>query len=288
MDYFLQQLVNGLTTGSVYMLLAVGLTIIYGVLWIPQFSHGNLYMLAGFIGFFLLAVLKINYWITMLLCMLILAFIGVVIERFVFRPLYSQPHITLFIAAIGLLIVLENLAIIFWGLGWREFPTGYGQPIEIFGVSLTVQRLLIIAGGIILIILVKLFLAKTMTGAAIDAVAQDPEGAQLVGINLSRVYMLSFGISTALAAAAACLIAPMIAVSAGMGMMPMLKAFSAIIIGGLGSIVGAMLGSYMLGVAESIGGGYVSMAYADIFAFGLLVVFLIIRPQGLFGRLPEH
>ena len=283
MDYFVQQLVNGLTTGSVYVLLAVGLTIIYGVLWIPQFSHGNLYMLAAFIGFFLMAIFKMNYWLAMLLCMLTLAFIGMVIERFIFRPLYVQPHITLFIAAIGLLIVLENLVIIFWGLEWREIPIRYGQPIEILGVSLTVQRLLVIAGGIILITLVQVFLKRTMTGAAIDAVAQDPEGAQLVGLNLARVYMLSFGISTALAAAAACLIAPMIAVSAGMGMMPMLKAFSAIIIGGLGSILGAMLGSYMLGVAESLGGGYFSMAYTDIFAFGLLVVFLIIRPKGLFG-----
>ena len=288
MDYFLQQMVNGLTAGSIYVLLAIGLTIIYGVLWIPQFSHGNLFMVAAFIGFFLMAIFKFNYWLTMFMCMLILAFIGILIERIIFRPLYSQKHITLFIAAIGMLIILENLAIIFWGLDWRQYPIQHEQLITIFGVSLTVQRLLIIAGGVILVILVQLFMKRTMTGAAIDAVAQSPEGAQLVGINLNSVYRLSFAIGTALAAAAACLVAPMATVSAGMGMMPMLKAFSAIVIGGLGSVPGAMLGGYLLGLAESIGGGYVSMAYSDVFSFGLLVVFLIFRPKGLYGRLSEQ
>lgn len=288
MEYFLQQVVNGLTAGSVYVLLAVGLTLIYGVLWIPQFSQGNLFMLAAFFGFFLMNIFKINYWLTMLLCMLLLAFIGILIERFIFRPLYGEKHITLFIAAIGLLIILENLAIIFWGLDWRQYPIKYDQVIKIFGVSLTLQRILIIAGGVIFIILVKVFMGRTMTGAAIDAVAQSPEGAQLIGISLNSVYRLSFAIGTALAAAAACLVAPMSTVSAGMGMMPMLKAFAAIVIGGLGSVPGAMLGGYMLGLAESIGGGYISTAFSDIFSFGLLVVFLTIRPKGLYGRLPEH
>jgi branched-chain amino acid transport system permease protein len=287
MDYFLQQVVNGLTAGSIYVLLAVGLTIIYGVLWIPQFSHGNLFMLAAFFGFFLVAKFKLNYWLAMLLCMVILAFIGIIIERIIFRPLYGQKHVTLFIAAIGVLIVLENLAIIFWGLDWKEYPKQFGQVIRIFGVSLTAQRVLIIGGGVILVILVQLFMGRTMTGAAIDAVAQSPEGAQLIGINLNRVYRLSFAIGAALAAAAACLVAPMATVSAGMGMMPMLKGFCAVVIGGLGSVPGAMLGGYFLGLAESIGGGYISTAYSDVFSFGLLVVFLIFRPRGLYGRARE-
>jgi len=284
MVLFFQQFVNGIMLGAVYSLVALGLTLIYGILHIPNFAHGHKYMWAAFTSLFLVVNFHTNYWVSLLIAMVVLGLVGAGVERLVYRPLRDVPHINSFIAAIGLLLFLESLSLIFWGADFRRFPTLYDKPIHIFGVAITLQRLLVIVAAALFIILLQLFIKRTWLGATIEAVAQNPEGAQLVGISIDRVSSLTFGIGTALAAAAATLIAPIFLVYPTMGAMPNLKAFVVIIIGGMGSIPGAVIGGFMLGLIEALGGGYISTDYKDIFAFGALVTFLTLRPTGLFGK----
>ena len=284
MVLFFQQLVNGIMLGAAYSLVALGLTLIYGILHIPNFAHGHKYMWAAFTSLFLVVNFHTNYWVSLVIAMVVLGLVGAGVERLVYRPLRNVPHINSFIAAIGLLLFLESLSLIFWGADFRRFPTLYDKPIHILGVAITLQRLLVIIGAALFIILLQLFIKRTWLGATIEAVAQNPEGAQLVGISIDRVSSLTFGIGTALAAAAATLIAPIFLVYPTMGSMPNLKAFVVIIIGGMGSIPGAVIGGFMLGLIEALGGGYISTDYKDLFAFGALVTFLTLRPMGLFGK----
>ncbi len=284
MVLFFQQLINGIMLGSVYSLVALGLTLIYGILHVPNFAHGAMYMWAGFTALFLVINFHTAYWVSLIIAMVVLGLIGAGAERLVYRPLRDAPHINSFIAAIGLILVMESLALIVWGADFRRFPAVYDRPIHLWGVSITLQRLLVIVAAAVFILLLQLFIKRTWLGATIEAVAQNPEGAQLVGISIDRVSGLTFGIGTALAAAAAVLIAPIFLVYPTMGSMPNLKAFVVIIIGGMGSIPGAVIGGFMLGLIESLGGGYISTDYKDLFAFGALVTFLTVRPMGLFGK----
>jgi branched-chain amino acid transport system permease protein len=284
MVLFFQQLVNGIMLGAAYSLVALGLTLIYGILHIPNFAHGHKYMWAAFTSLFLVVNFHTNYWVSLVIAMVVLGFVGAGVERLVYRPLRNAPHVNSFIAAIGLLLFLESLSLIFWGADFRRFPTLYDKPIHNFGVAITLQRLLVIVAAALFIILLQVFIKRTWLGATIEAVAQNPEGAQLVGISIDRVSSLTFGIGTSLAAAAATLIAPIFLVYPTMGAMPNLKAFVVIIIGGMGSIPGAVIGGLMLGLMEALGGGYISTDYKDLFAFGALVTFLTFRPTGLFGK----
>jgi branched-chain amino acid transport system permease protein len=284
MTLFFQQLINGIMLGSVYSLVALGLTLIYGILHVPNFAHGAMYMWAGFTALFVVVNFHTNYWVSLVIAMAVLGLVGAGAERIVYRPLRAAPHINSFIAAIGLILVMESLALIVWGADFRRFPAVYDRPIHVMGVSITLQRLLVIVAAALFIILLQLFIKRTWLGATIEAVAQSPEGAQLVGISIDRVSSLTFGIGTALAAAAAALIAPIFLVYPTMGSMPNLKAFVVIIIGGMGSIPGAVIGGFMLGLIEALGGGYISTDYKDLFAFGALVTFLTVRPLGLFGK----
>ncbi len=284
MVLFFQQLINGIMLGAVYSLVALGLTLIYGILHIPNFAHGHKYMWAAFTSLFLVVNFHTNYWVSLLIAMVVLGIVGAGVERLVYRPLRNAPHINSFIAAIGLLLALESLSLIVWGADFRRFPTLYDQPIHFLGVAITLQRLLVIIAAALFIFLLQVFIKRTWLGATIEAVAQNPEGAQLVGISIDRVSSLTFGIGTALAAAAATLIAPVFLVYPTMGSMPNLKAFVVIIIGGMGSIPGAVIGGFMLGLIEALGGGYISTDYKDLFAFGTLVTFLTLRPTGLFGK----
>jgi len=284
MILFFQQILNGILIGSVYSLMALGLTLIYGILHIPNFAHGNKYMLGAFISLTLVAVFKVNYWLAILLSMVVLGLVGLAVERYIFRPLHDQPHINSFIAAIGLLLLLEGISFAIWGGEWQRFPSAYKQTLNLFGVTITLHRLLVIVATAVLIVLLQLFIKKTTWGWTIEALAQDREGAQLVGINVYWVSSMAFAIGTALAAAASSLIAPIYLVYPAMGSLPLIKAFVVIILGGMGSLPGAVFGGYLLGLIESLAGGYLSMFWADLLAFAVLVIVLTIKPTGLFGK----
>ncbi|ARI76477.1 branched-chain amino acid ABC transporter permease [Halobacillus mangrovi] len=284
MDILIQQLFNGLTIGSVYSLVALGLTLVYGILHIPNFAHGALYMLGAYVTLTMMLLWNVPYWISMAISVLVVGLLGVLMDRLVFHPLRHAPPIHDKIAAIGMLLFLEAFAQLIWGADYRTMETPYGQVIDLFGMTVTMQRVLINIGAVAVMILLYLFLKKTYIGATIIAMAQNREGANLVGINTNRVAMLTFMISGGLAAIAASLSAPINLVFPGMGHLVILKAFVIIILGGMGSVPGAILGGYILGFTESLGATYISNDYKDIIAFLLLVIILSIKPKGLFSR----
>ena len=284
MELFLQQVFNGVMLGSTYAIVALGLTLVYGILQIPNFAHGHMYMLGAYVSFFLITIFGFAYWPALALSAIVLGLAGVVLEFLVYRPLRNVSHLNSFIAALGALLVLENLVIVLWGPEGHRIPNPYPGIMHVFGITMTYQRVLVIGVAFVLIILLQLFIKKTTLGSTIEAVAQNQEGATLVGINVNLVSSMTFAIATGLAAVAACLVAPIFMISPTMGALVGMKSFVIVILGGLGSIPGAIAGGLILGLIEAIGGGYFSAAYKDVFGFGALVLILAIKPTGLFGK----
>ncbi len=284
MIIFFQQVLNGLTVGSVYALVALGLTLVYGILHIPNFSHGALYTIGGYAAFFVIGKLGGNYWIAMLAAVLFAAIIAVLSERVVFARLRKAPPMHDMIAAIALLLFFEATIQAVWGAEFHRIAAPFPQIIRAFGLAAPAQRLLIIAGAFALMIGLHLFLNRTWTGLTILATAQNRQGAAIVGIDPAFVSTLTFAISGAVAGFAAVLFAPINLLSPYMGDLVITKAFVIIILGGMGSVGGAILGGLIIGFAESFGAYYVSTDYKDIIAFVLLIAILSLRPQGLFPQ----
>ncbi|WP_458011569.1 branched-chain amino acid ABC transporter permease [Candidatus Solincola sp.] len=284
MSFFLNQLIIGIQLGSQYVMVALGLTLIFGILDISHFAHGHLYMVGAYLLYILMVLVKVNYWLALPLCMIALALGGIIVERLVYRPLREQPHINTFIAAIGLILFLETMVRAIQPKS-LSVPKPIDKVFSVGGVSMEAQRLIVIVGAALLVVLLHLFIKRTRLGTAIEAVAQDREGAALVGINVNRISLLTFAIATALAAAAAVLMAPLAFIAPEMGSVLILKAFVIVVLGGLGSMQGAIVGGYLLGVLEAMAIAYVSSAYKDVFAFAVLIIILAVRPTGLFrGR----
>ena len=284
MDLFLQQVLNGLTLGGIYSLVALGLTLVYGILQVPNFAHGAFYMAGAFASFQLMAVYGFNYWLAMIGSAFFVAVIATLAERLVFHPLRNASGLHPMIAAIGVLLLLEAGAQALWGADFHRMPTPYNAILDLGGVTAPVQRLLIIGAAFALMIVLQLFLRRTITGSTIIAMAQNRDGASLVGIDANRVAMMTFAISGVLAAVAATLYAPINLVYPAMGQLVITKAFVIIILGGMGSVPGAIAGGLIIGFAESFGAFYISTDYKDIIAFVLLVFILSVRPQGLFTK----
>ncbi|MGQ9537042.1 MAG: branched-chain amino acid ABC transporter permease [Actinomycetota bacterium] len=284
MTFFLNQLIIGIQLGSQYVMVALGLTLIFGILDISHFAHGHLYMLGAYFLYVLLVLAKVNYWLALPLCMVALALGGVAVERLVYRPLRDQPHINTFIAAIGLILFLETMVRAIQPKA-LSVPKPIDRVFSAGGVSMEAQRLIVIVGAALLVVLLHLFIKRTRLGTAIEAVAQNREGAALVGINVNRISLLTFAIATALAAAAAVLMAPLAFIAPEMGGVLILKAFVIVVLGGLGSMQGAIVGGYILGILEAMAIAYFSSTYKDVFAFAVLILILAVRPTGLFrGR----
>ncbi len=282
MNIFFQQFLNGLTLGSVYALVALGLTLVYGILHIPNFAHGALYMVGAYVAFFLARSVGLNYWVAMAGAAAAVAVLAVLSERLIFHQLRHAPPLHDMIAAIGLLLFLEAGVQAIWGAEFHRLQPPYPQIVRMFDLIAPAQRLIIIGAAFGLMILLHLFLTRTMVGSTIIAMAQNRDGASLVGIDATKVSILTFAISGALAAIAATLFAPINLIYPAMGNLVIMKAFVIIILGGMGSIPGAILGGMVIGFAESFGAFYVSTDYKDIIAFALLVLILSFRPQGLF------
>ena len=284
MEILVQQLANGLMLGSTYALFALGLTLIYGIMFIPNFALAHQGMVAGYITFFLMSVLRCNYWVAIIISILVSCLLGILIERAIFHPLRKSPHVNLFIAALALMLILENLVLIIGGGDVRQIASGYSNVINILGFTTTMQRIFVITIGAALLGGCYLLIKKNKYGIAIAATAQDSAGAQLVGINVSLVNMMMFALGSGLAAAAINLIGPIYQIEPAMGQAHIGKAFVVVIVGGMGSIPGALLGGYILGMLESLGAGYISSHFSDLFAFIILVIFLYFKPTGIFGE----
>lgn len=287
MSFFLNQLIIGIQLGSQYVLVALGLTLIFGILDISHFAHGQMYMIGAYLLYVVMVLGGVNYWLALVICVAGLALAGVAVERAVYRPLRGQPHINSFIAAIGLILVLETLVRGIQPNSLRV-PAPLVRNLRFLGVSMELQRLIVIIGAVLFIVLLQLFIKRTRLGTAIEAMSQDREGASLVGISVDGMSALTFAIATGLAAVAAVLMAPLAFISPEMGNTLILKAFVIVVLGGLGSMKGAILGGYILGIVEAMAIAYVSSAYKDVFAFGVLIIILALRPRGLFaGREQE-
>lgn len=284
MDLFLQQFFNGLTLGSVYTLVAIGLTLVFGILHIPNFAHGALYLIGGYVTLMVMKGTGAHYFVAIFASIIVVALLGILMERLVFNPLRNSPPIHDKIAAIGLVLFFEALVQLVWGTEYLRMFSPFDNNISVAGVLMTSQRILVIVVAFVVVVLLTLFLKKTMMGASIIAMAQNREGAFLVGINANAVAMMTFAISGALAAIAASLAAPINLVFPSMGHLVILKAFVVVIIGGMGSIPGAIVAGLILGMTESMGATYISNDYKDMIAFLLLVVIMTIRPKGLFAK----
>jgi branched-chain amino acid transport system permease protein len=239
-------------------------------------------MAGAFVSFHLMAAWGLNYWLAMLGSAACVAAMATVAERLVFHPLRNSSGLHPMIAAIGLLLFLEASAQAIWGADFQRMSTPYTGILEFGGVTAPVQRLMIVGAAFGLMVVLHLFLQRTVMGSTIIAMAQNREGASLVGIDANKVSMLTFAISGVLAAVAATLYAPINLVYPAMGDLVITKAFVIIILGGMGSVPGAIVGGLIIGFAESFGAFYISTDYKDIIAFALLVVILSLRPQGLF------
>jgi branched-chain amino acid transport system permease protein len=280
-----QYLLNGISQGCLYVLLASGLTILLGIMNVPNFAQGHLYMVAAYLGFYMVMSYSVNYWLALVLATFALGIIGLFVYFLVFYPVRKAPEVNLFVAAMALLMILEGGALFLFGTETKWFLIPWSRSVLSLGnLSLQVQRVIVIAGTTVVMLALWLFIKRTSLGAALEATAQHREGALLCGIKVSLVSAIAFVIGTALAGVAGVLIGPAVLLEATMGMAPLLVAFSAIIFGGLGSIAGAVVGSLVLGVAESLASGYISAKYSLAFVFAIMIIMLLFRPKGLFGK----
>jgi branched-chain amino acid transport system permease protein len=281
-----QQMVNGLIAGSIYALTAMGLTMIFGIMDIINFAHGEIYMLGAFLTYIFCVSLGFPYLLSLVVAMVAVGGIGIAIEKVTFKPLRNTPLMNTLLASLGLSIFLQNLALLIWGPDPRKIPSSYStEIIEFLGISITMQRLLVIIVTVILFLFLYYFIQKTTMGKCMRATAQEPEGAALIGVDIDQVFWVTFAVGCALAAAAGSLIGVIFLVTPTMGNVPVLKAFIVVIVGGLGSFLGAIMAGFLLGVTESLMGGFISSAYMDVIAFAILILILLFRPSGLFGRL---
>ena len=274
--------------GSIYALIAMGVAMIYGVMNVPDFALGAKAMLGGYVAFLVTASLHQNYGVALIGSIVVLAVLGVGVERWIFRPLAGAPPINGFISSFGLLLIFENFALLVFGSSYRRILSPFdSQVVNIFGASLTMQRLLVVLVAITVMVGLHLFIRFTTLGTAIRAVAQNRRGALLCGIHTERIAGVTMAIGSALAGVAGALIGPISMVYPSMGETLIVKAFVITILGGMGSIIGAIVGGYILGLIEALGAMYISVDYKDAFAFALLVIVLTMRPQGLFGKAPR-
>ncbi|MFN3699803.1 MAG: branched-chain amino acid ABC transporter permease [Dictyoglomus sp.] len=282
----IQQLINGISLGSIYALIALGYTMVYGILRLINFAHGDIFMVGAFIGFFALGSWGLPFVPGLFVAMLGSAILGMIVERFAYRPLRTAPRISLLITAIGVSFLLENLMVLLVGASPRSFPQSISLEIyEMGGLILTNRQIIILSIAIGLMIVLQLIVMKTKIGKAMRAVSQDREMAQMLGINIDRVIAFTFALGSALAAAGGVLVGLYFnKIEPYMGVMPGLKAFVAAVLGGIGIIPGAMLGGFILGVAEVLVSAFISSTVRDAVAFVILIVILLVRPSGILGK----
>jgi len=285
-ETFGQQLAGGLAFGVVYGLVALGFTMIIRALDLIHFGHGEMMMIGGLMGFTFTSGVGVPYGLAVPLSGAAAGIAGLILGLMIFLPLRAQgsPIINMMIATIGLSIVLQNLGKLIWGSRALEYPAVFASdPYDVGGVLVPAYVPWILAVGIVLMVALQAFFYRTHTGIAMRGASEDPVTARLMGVDPNRMILYTLGISGALGGVAGALLSPIVFASFDMGVSVGLKAFSAATIGGLGSLGGAMAGGVILGLVETIGAAKISSAYKDAFAYGLLILVLLVRPRGLFG-----
>lgn len=280
----LQQLANGLVNGMGYVLIAVGLTLVFGVLRIVNFAHGEFYMLGAFAAYFSISLLGVPYYVAVLVATVVVAGVGVLANQVLFKPLRREHEFTILMVSLGLSLMLANGGELVFGADPKYIASPFADmSVEIGPVFLTWQRIIVVLASIVLIGLVYLFIRKTRMGKMMQATAQNRDGAALSGVNIDWVHTYTFALACGLAAAAGALMGPTTVIFPTIGEWAVLKGFIVVIMGGLGSIGGAVAGGLILGVAEAVGANYISIAFKDALGYGIVVAVLLWRPAGLFS-----
>lgn len=284
---FMQQTINGLSLGAIYALIALGYTMVYGIIKLINFAHGDIMMVGAYVGFFSLSVLGSSILAAMIYAMLACAIIGVIVEKVAYKPLRNSSRIAALITAIGVSLFLEYSMMFALGPSQRVFPADAfpASNYHILGITISNKDLFVIISAVVLMLMLQYIIRMTKTGKAMRAVSEDQEAAVLMGISVDRTISITFAIGSALAAAAGVMIGIYYnTVNPLMGIIPGLKAFVAAVLGGIGVIPGAMVGGFLMGILETMVSGYGNSLYRDAVAFGVLILILLIKPTGLFGK----
>jgi branched-chain amino acid transport system permease protein len=288
MTVFLQYLINGLIIGGAYALIGIGLTLVLGIMNVVNFAHGEMYMLGAYFLFTFFTKMGVNFYLSMLLAIVAVMLLGYAYERSILKPLRSRSIETVMLSMIGFSLLIQNIAMLIW----TPVPEAIKSPFPLTAYTLAglyflPQRIMVIVVAFLLVILTHLLLKRTKIGKAMRATFQDLEAAALMGIKIDRIYSFTFVLGVGLAAAAGTLLGPIFTVHPYIGNLANAKAFVIVIIGGLGSFPGAITAGLLLGVFESLGAGYISSGYQDAIGFILLILILIYRPTGLYGKVVQ-
>ncbi|NLT47657.1 MAG: branched-chain amino acid ABC transporter permease [Clostridiales bacterium] len=286
MDQFIQQMVNGISLGSIYALIALGYTMVYGIIKLINFAHGDVYMIGAYIGFAATTYAQLGFFPALIISMASCAVLGMVIERVAYKPLRASTRIAVLITAIGMSLLLEYVMMFFVGAEVRSYPKLLSsETFHLGNVVINMQQIYIVATAIALMILLQFIVHKTKTGKAMRAVSIDQDAAQLMGIKVDNTISFTFAVGSAFAGAAGVLVGIYYnSIDPLMGIMPGLKAFIAAVFGGIGNIPGAMIGGVTIGIMETLVSGYGNSMYRDAVVFAFLIIILILKPSGLLGK----
>lgn len=285
MDQFLQHIVNALILGGTYALLGIGLTLIFGIMRVVNFTHGELYAFGAYAVYALVAPLGLDFFLGIVVAVVGGILLGAAVEILLLRPMRGADIDTTMLVMIGAWIVMQNTTQIVWGGVAKSVNTPFpAEPLVIGPVSVSWLRVFVLVLALLMIVGTYFLINRTKLGKAMRATFQDPDTAALMGVNVGRIYTATFAIGSGLAAAAGALLGPVFLVFPTMGDLASLKAFAIVILGGLGNITGATIGGFILAFAEEIGAGYISSGYRDAMGFLIIILVLLFRPTGLFAR----
>jgi branched-chain amino acid transport system permease protein len=285
LDQLLQHLLNALILGGTYALLGIGLTLIFGIMRVVNFTHGELYALGAYMVYFFAMVLGVNFFLALVVAVLIGIAVGGMIELVLLRGLRDASIDTTMLVMIGAWIIMQNSEQLAWSGVAKSIVTPFPEePLVLGPVSVSWTRVFVFVVAALLIVVTHLLIQRTRLGKAMRATFQDRDTAALMGVNINAIYTATFALGSGLAAAAGALLGPVFVVTPTMGNLAALKAFAIVILGGLGNIKGATIGGFILAFAEEIGAGYVSSGYRDAIGFLLIIIVLLFRPTGLFAR----
>jgi branched-chain amino acid transport system permease protein len=285
MDQLLQHILNAVVLGGTYALLGIGLTLIFGIMRVVNFTHGELYAFGGYAMYLLASMLGMNFFVALAFAIAAGFLVGLVIEFVLLRPVRGADIDTTMLVMIGAWIVMQNTELMAWGGVAKSVTTPFPEtPLVVGPVSVSPLRLFVLAMALLLIVGTYLLINRSRLGMAMRATFQDGDVAALMGVNIDGIYAATFAIGSALAAAAGALLGPVFLVTPSMGDLAALKAFAIVILGGLGNVTGATLGGFILAFAEEIGAGYISSGYRDAMGFLIIILVLLFKPTGLFVR----
>lgn len=288
MEQLLQQIINGISLGSIYALIALGYTMVYGIIKLINFAHGDVYMIGAYTGYVCMTKFQLGFLPSLLIAMVVCTLLGIIIEKVAYKPLRNATRIAVLITAIGVSLFLEYSTMFVASANVRSYPPMEGllsKTFKIKNITISMHQIIIVIITLLLMVLLQFVVKKTKTGKAMRAVSQDRDAAQLMGIDVDNTISVTFALGSTLAGAAGVLVGVYYnSINPLMGTMPGLKAFVAAVFGGIGIIPGAMIGGYIIGIIEVFVSGYINSMYRDAVVFAILILILIVKPAGLLGK----